>query len=873
MTFASVGIPRLPAPEILRPALEAALDTPSPLIVVTGPSGMGKTTLVAQWAERRLRRDQVVVWIALSEEMTDERSIWPVVARQLAVAAGRGAPLDQSATHALRRIRDEVALLDVQVVLVFDNFRFVSDMNFGPSLLGLIRDLRQTKAVVVSRVRTPFERLSASGAFDVDVIGAQALRFTAAQSAQLVEAIAGEKVDRAQAVDFGLPLLARLAGVAVRNGEWSLADSAVGREVVSQAYFETLTDELPDPEMLRALCRIAVPDLVTRDYAAASVAGLEALGWAERLGLGLWEHDEGSGEVFVLSAIVRDVLLRILRERYASDVGRVHRAAAHDAIDHGRAVEAMRNALHIRDFYLASRIVQRFWTQLAFRQSGATAQVLGTVPLGVVGKFPLLSILMGFALGESGQEAAARPYFEAALQTSIGRAKDPCRVQRVWAHATLSAASRKTGKSEAAAGAARRGLEAIRAMTLAERAELGPALSDICALFGRSLLAAAAFPEAIASFERGIASAERAEAGYRNGALLALSYALRGDVDQADEALRDLGRWAREADGERTSLDVPASLARALVDLEEGDVGAAERALARARETSGSAQYLRLLDYCDLALLLASGRAEEAVAQAEFRRGSGVPASASPDPAVDEPGGLHFLALCATGRRAAAVRLLEQLPSYLRTRPLLGAYRALLDSDWERAFVLSAKEKGGAAATADRRHQVLAKLVYAVAARHLGRLEAARQTERNVAAVMQKRRIRTPLALIPARERAVRESLADHSPWLAGKVDVSASVSPPLLPPAASLSRRELLVLGRLSDDASIVEIARDLNVSPNTVKTQLRSIYRKLHVGSRAEAIMAAAERGYLPPLGEMPAWAAPVSAARTRGDRGGDS
>ena len=54
----------------------------------------------------------------------------------------------------------------------------------------------------------------------------------------------------------------------------------------------------------------------------------------------------------------------------------------------------------------------------------------------------------------------------------------------------------------------------------------------------------------------------------------------------------------------------------------------------------------------------------------------------------------------------------------------------------------------------------------------------------------------------------------------------------------SQLSPRERDVLRLLASDLSLHEIARELFVSYNTIKTQTRSIYRKLLVSSRAEAV-----------------------------------
>ena len=63
----------------------------------------------------------------------------------------------------------------------------------------------------------------------------------------------------------------------------------------------------------------------------------------------------------------------------------------------------------------------------------------------------------------------------------------------------------------------------------------------------------------------------------------------------------------------------------------------------------------------------------------------------------------------------------------------------------------------------------------------------------------------------------------------------------------AILSERELTVLGLLPSLLSLSEIAADLTVSVNTVKSHIGSIYTKLGVSSRRQAVLAAHDRGLL--------------------------
>jgi LuxR family maltose regulon positive regulatory protein len=65
---------------------------------------------------------------------------------------------------------------------------------------------------------------------------------------------------------------------------------------------------------------------------------------------------------------------------------------------------------------------------------------------------------------------------------------------------------------------------------------------------------------------------------------------------------------------------------------------------------------------------------------------------------------------------------------------------------------------------------------------------------------------------------------------------------------AAPLTERELAVLRLLPTRLSTREISRELYVSPNTVRSHIQAIYRKLQVNSRAQAVTKARQLGLLP-------------------------
>jgi len=64
---------------------------------------------------------------------------------------------------------------------------------------------------------------------------------------------------------------------------------------------------------------------------------------------------------------------------------------------------------------------------------------------------------------------------------------------------------------------------------------------------------------------------------------------------------------------------------------------------------------------------------------------------------------------------------------------------------------------------------------------------------------------------------------------------------------ALGISPRELAVLKELAAGRSTKEIARQLQVSPNTIKTHLARLYEKLGAGRRTDAVNRARELGII--------------------------
>ncbi len=95
---------------------------------------------------------------------------------------------------------------------------------------------------------------------------------------------------------------------------------------------------------------------------------------------------------------------------------------------------------------------------------------------------------------------------------------------------------------------------------------------------------------------------------------------------------------------------------------------------------------------------------------------------------------------------------------------------------------------------------------------------------------------------VPKNRRAAPEIL--DPPWGAGR----AQPDPGGVPASLGISPRELTVLHELAAGRSNKEIAAQLNISPNTVKTHVSRLFEKLGAARRTDAINKARELGLVP-------------------------
>ncbi len=564
----------------------------------------------------------------------------------------------------------------------------------------------------------------------------------------------------------------------------------------------------------------------------------------------------------------------------SQDAGAAAASAAGHAAN-GPPADAARHALAAGDWQLATTVVLEHWHELVLGDPTILRDLLGLLPPELAEADPELALMAAADRAGGGQPGDPRV-------AVVRRRRLPLLVAALW----LSEAWRAGD------------LDGVAVAALEMLALLGPGSAGATA--PAATAPAATDGAAMAGHAGTTRTATAHDHAARVFALVALAAAERhtGDLDAADASLREGLAVAGRASLERQMVECTAQLA--LLEADRGRLRAAERTameaieLAERRGWAGDVQTAA----AHLALAVADGqRADLDAAGAQLdlatsawggdAAGGAAPAVVAELAAVrawlllaggDPAGGLKALdaagqelsswrplpylerplalaeaeLLLAAGETAAARTALDRADGAAPPLPAALLARARLeleDGEPKAAIATLAPLLNGSAAVSSLRLLLEAWLLDGLAARALDDRERAfRSTERALTLAERegfRLALRSPGApmreLLAAQlgrqtshERLVAELLdaRDEAPEADGRRHGGREQA--LIEP---LSERERVVLRYLTSALSNVEIAAELYVSVNTVKTHIKSIYRKLDTTGRRDAVRRARE------------------------------
>ncbi|MFD9328741.1 LuxR C-terminal-related transcriptional regulator [Streptomyces sp. NPDC060065] len=867
------AIPTRPATFLRRERLVSHLDQAllTPLTMVNGAAGAGKTLLVADWTAAR---DASVAWLT-TEADQGCGTFWAYLLQALRVSgvplpAGVGFPADASCVdHALlARLAAALSDRDRPAIVVLDAYDRVTDPEIAEQLEFVLHHSgRGMRLILVTRTEPllPLHRYRAAG--DMTEIRDAELAFTLDEAAVLLEShglrlpahAARTLVERTRGWAVGLRLCA-LAARESPDPETYLKEFEADRttvadfllaEVLERQSLET-QDLLLRVSVLERFCPELANALTERTDAVSILAALHRENaFVEHLGHAWYRLHPLFGEILRAHLRARSPALEPELHRRAAAWLRCSGSLA-ETLGHGAAAgdwEFTAGAL-VDDLAIGQLFTGLRRDDLAelFSRMGPEATSPAADLVHAARELSRYDLHGGLThLQHAEQSLAGQEMPAGGGSTGLTAAQLSC--------ALLEAlAARLTGspdRAEMAAEAAERLQERIPTRLLEEHPELTALLMTH---LGSTRLWAGRFD--------GARAALTAAAGSPGGASTALPRGESlGHLALIDYLNGWLGRAERKAlaamhTAERFSLP-PASgsglglLVLAAVAVDRNELDEAQELL-----DAAAAPHREMRDPVTEAgrsiatsgLLSANGHTQAALAATE----PAVTADVVSPWAVGHTALVASAVHLAEGRPETAAELLQAVPDG-QVACVVGAARAQLAAGRPAAAIdlldgLRPEGRLGPAVT------VRASLVRARAADEAGDFAISRRLVLQALHEARRERLRRPfieagpwirplLGLVPMRGVAAG--------WLTpGPTPHGGPCPPKDQPPAPvveELTGRERDVLQRLAQMMSTDEIAADLYVSVNTVKTHLKSVYRKLAVNRRHDAVLRGRELGLL--------------------------
>ncbi|HET9419912.1 MAG TPA: LuxR C-terminal-related transcriptional regulator [Nocardioides sp.] len=850
------------------------------LVLVSAPAGFGKTTLLAEWLDER-----TTAWLSLDQNDSDPATFWTyVVAAVRTAAPDVGAPtlalLQESKPAPVRLLLttliNELDQITSDLFLVFDDYHVIDSLEVHEGVGFLLEHLPQRlHVVIVGRADPPLPLASLRARGELVEVRAADLRFTTDEAAAYLNDAMGleltsRDVGALEQRTEGWIAALQLAALSMEGRDdpsrFIAGFAGDDRYVVDYLVEEVLRRQ---PEHVHEfLMRTSILDRMNGplcDALTGQDAGRAMLENLDKRNLFLVPLDDRR-QWYRYHHLFADVLRARLLDEHPDRVPELHRLASDWHESHGDRTEAIRHAMAGADFARAAELVELELPALRRERREATLRAwLEMLPSDVLLARPVLCMGLGGARMSTGTFEGvesllleAQRWLDEPTQTGMV-VVDHDEFRRLPADVAFHRAglALMQGDPESTVVHARRALDVALDDDHLSRGAASALLGLAAWGAGDLETAYTSYAESVVRFERighiadvlgcSITLADlQLTRGHLRDAMATFDHALRLASNQGGAVLRG-------------TADMHVGRSALLYELD--DVAGARAELARAVELgehNGLPQnaYRRRLAMASLAAVEGDpDAADELLDEADRAYVGDFSPNVRPVPAVRARRWL------AQGRVADARRWVDQQGlsatdelSYLREFAHLTLARVLMaEKRLDPALDLLARLARAAEEGQRSGTLIEIRVVQALAHQLHGDLPAALTAlEAALALAESEGYVRTFVdegpAMLTLLEAAAERGMAPR--YVARLLGAFPSaprpgVAPGLIEP---LSDREQDVLRLLATELSGPEIARELVVSLNTVRSHTKSIYTKLGVNTRRTAVRRAQELGLLP-------------------------
>ena len=876
--MSKITMPGLPDWAIKRPRIDKLMEKGArgTLTSVTGPPGAGKTMAIASWAAAR-SVPYTPAWITLDDYDNRPRVFWSYVAAALRKA---GIPVPRippgpgrdAVDHAfLLRLASVLAGQDPPVVMILDDLHLLTRPAILDGLAYLLRNARPGLHLVVGArwdPLLPLQRYRLTG--ELAEIRADDLAFSVEESGSLLAhhgirlPAAGLEclTERTEGWAAGL----RLAALSM-HGRSDPGRIVTELDVEDNGITGYLVDEVlgNQPRSVRdMLLRTSILDCVNAELAGVladdpkAADALPALARANAfvlpIGGGWYRYHSLFGELLRLK----------LRLEHGGHMPDLYRRAARWYQRHGGLNEAARYAAESGDWQFAADIVVdelAVGRLIEARDNQPLADAFLTMPRepGWTHPRPLLVLAATALTGSAGETSVTSL---AAAEEMLGRLPVDDEIPARLAAALIRLAlGRRTGDLRAATTAAARAEILFGQLPESVRARHQELHVQMLAARGALKLWAGGLDAAADAYEAGIAASTPAYPDERADCLghLALLEALQGRLNRAVEHSAEAADALLGSRGDQAGhITAAASVALAAVHLQRTDMQEAQAQLKLAEAA------LRVCPDKLVSAVTCMVAARRHLAEGHAATATELIRQARQDWSSSPPGWLEleltilesqaYLASGDIQAAVAAARLADPECVSDAAAALARAWLACGDHQEARRVLDAVEETFDGEPQLSRVAGLLAdaRLSYRTGDSARGRrsleraLQLARPEQVRLPFAMERSWIRPVLRRDAELARAYGDLLDPGPAAFSHEGQQPAGAAAPRA--VEKLSEREREVLTHLSELLSTAEIAAEMYLSVNTVKTHLRSIYRKLSVGHRSEAVRCARQLELIP-------------------------
>ena len=881
--------------------INAGLDRK--LTLVSAPAGFGKTTLLSNWIASC---ERPIAWISLDkgDNMPAQYLAYCISALQTVQAdMGEAALMQLHSSQPppietlMTGLINDIAEITVPCALVLDDYHVITEPQVHDAVIFLLENLPpQMHMIVATRADPPWPLARLRARREITEVRADDLRFSAVEAAAFLNDVMGlglspEDIAALDSRTEGWIAGLQLAALSMRGKEdvsaFIRAFSGSHHYILDYLMEEVLGQQSSDVrDFLLSTCildRFTAPlcDAVTGRYASQTI-----LATLEQANLFIVPLDD-ERRWYRYHHLFADLLRGLLSQTFADRVPTLHRRASEWFEEEGSIEETISHAFEAKDDERVARLVEKYAEDLLHQSNYNTLlSWIEALPDSLVRARPWLCVYRSWTRHWSGTREGGEECLDDAEQAldslpsfreSEGASEElslPTQERRLISGYIATVRAHYALTNEEIPRAIEQAQKALRLLPEDRYFTRGTAAIALGGAYwgiGDISSAEQAFAECATNALKGgyplrassalcyvgmqrtkQAKLLRAQEAFREA--LALSQGPGGKyfpnagyplvkLGELDCEWNDLEQAYRSVDQGvnyciqlgHVDLLAEAYVARTRVQLARRDFAGAEDTLQRTdqllRETKVDPWTVCWLDDCRLRLWLSTGRLEEAIRWAEM---SGL--------RVDDQFNYHHdlehtnlaRVLVAQGMRQPLGALLDEA-LHLLDRLFAAAEAAGWIHEEIKILVLQSLARQ---ARGDR-EGALRALAQALA---LAESDGYVRIFINEGAPMGEL-----LRQAAARDISlhyVNRLLAALEPEMADDPPVTQSASAALIEP---LSDREIEVLRLLTSHLSTPEIAQQLYVSVNTVRSHVKSIYDKLAVHSRQAAVVRARELNLL--------------------------